>query len=263
MTSKYGTQKITYAPPDGSSLHQSPVAPTRVSLGGYCSTVPWGACTFAHATRALPCTQQVSMAISPCPSMHDYSRKWLQALRRLHRAQALRRLRRVQALRRLRRVQLLRRLLPHWHLRRQLQRLKHPRWGCQKRQQLKHPRWRCQKLQLPQWRMLCPSRPSFRQQPQEQKHPLCHLPCHPPAHIPARFPARLSARLPEHIPVLPARHPRSRAQLQRLPQASFWTSPWLLLRHHLFPRSRERCPKLFPHHSGPCCYHCQATRLVR
>ena len=95
--------------------------------------------------------------------MYDYSRRGLAyALRRLHRAQALRRLRRAQALRR---------LLPHWHLRRQLQRLKHPRWRGQKRNQLKHPRWRGQKLQLPQRRMLCPSRPSFRQQLQGQKHP--------------------------------------------------------------------------------------------
>ena len=164
------------------------------------------------------------MATFPRPTMYDYSSKGLQALRRLHRAQAFRR------------------LLPHWHLRRQLQRLKHSRWRGQ------NSRSRGQKLQLPQGRMLCPSRPSFRQQLQGQRHPLGHLPCPPPAHLPARLPSCL---------------PRSRSQLQRLPQASFWTSPWLRHRHHLFPSSRERCPKLFPPQSGPRCHHCQALRLVR
>ena len=197
----------------------------------------------------------------------------MHALRRLHRVQALRRLLRVQALRRLRQVQLLRRLLPHWHLRRQLQRLKHPRWRGQTRHQLKHPRWRGQKLQLPQWRMLCPNRSSLRQQLQGQNHFLRHLSRHLPNLFPSRrrpacLPSRLPASLPPRLSARllawpPGRLSWSRGQLQRLSQASSRTSPWLLLRHHLFPSPRTRVPKLFPPQSGPRCYHCQATRLFR
>ena len=181
------------------------------------------------------------MATLPSPSMRDYSRSGSSQL-----VQALRRLRQRLKHPRWRGQKRQQLKHPRWlgqkrqqlkHPRRQLQRLKHPRWRGQKRQQLKHPRWRGQELQLPQWRMLCPSRPSFRQQLQGQKHPLCHLPWQLPAHLPhRRRPARLPARLP-----------RPRGQLQRLPQASFWR---LLLRHHLFQSSRERCPKMFPPRAG-------------
>ena len=175
MTSKSRTKTRIYAPSDGNFSQQYLLTALRASLGGHCSTVSLGVCTFAHATRALPNTQQASMESYRCPSMCDYSRRGLQALHCLHRAQTLRRLRRAQALRR---------LVPHWHLRRQLQRLQHPRWWGQNRQ--------CQMLRMPRRRMLCPSRPSFRQQLQGQKHSMCHL----PAYLPRRSPARLPGRPP-------------------------------------------------------------------
>ena len=76
--SKCGAMRIPYTPPDGYSQNQSLLNVPRVSLGGQRSMARQGVCTFAHSTRALPDTTQVSMAPYPCPSIVD---EWRRRLR--------------------------------------------------------------------------------------------------------------------------------------------------------------------------------------